>query len=243
MLDTKQYDTINKFKRYIPFDSSKESKIYYNKDELYKILYYIDKKYIKILNYINECNLEELIEIRNLIYDKDNLVGYTSTNHKDYKSLRKNKYRKFKLKIKKNKNIITACNKLNDCNLYYGDFHTSNVLLNRKTGNIKMCDLNCISIIDNKYQRRKQIKDAIILCLSYIYNVDTIVMQLAIKNRTKINKDNIVYECIDSIGSEMFEENFNRFENLDFSIISDERKVLKKESIKCIDYLYDDWFV
>jgi len=202
MLDIIQYDDIKKYKRYIPFDNYTSSKLYYDKDVIHKIFFNKDLDLNIILEMVNELKLEELIEIKNLIYKNGIMVGYTMKNYKEYKSLKKFKNRNFALKKQDCIKLVTGFENILKNKLSYVDFHLSNILLNPKNNDIKICDLNGLILKRGKVSEEIGTKNLLILVLAYLYNIDKkhirniIIGKEKIEN-TFINKCNISDKDID----------------------------------------------
>lgn len=235
MLNKIQYSQIKKYKRYIPFDVNRNSKLYLEKDLIHKIPYWIDREFSKTLYYVSSCNIDELIEIRNLIFKKENLVGYSFTNYKDYKSLGKQKNRSLKLKLEDCVKIISAFNKLNEKGIQYRDFHIGNVLLNPKTGDIKICDVDSINIHSYYDFTKTQLEKALILSIAYLYNLDFYNIYMLLNYREPINRDGLISECIDCISVDKI---YELFQKIDLDMIPYERKKIKIKSKDLIEDRY-----
>jgi len=93
MLDIIQYKDVKKYKKYIPFDISTNSRLYYDKDLIHKIFLNKSIDFNIILDMVDKLKLEELVELKKLIYKNDFIVGYSIKNYKEYKSLNKFKKR------------------------------------------------------------------------------------------------------------------------------------------------------
>ena len=130
MLTIKQYSKLKKYKIYLPFDVNTNSKLYYEKDDINKILYMVTPTLEERLRYLDECNLSDLIKIKSLIFDDSKLKGYSFTNYREYSSLTKNKMRTLSLKLDDCKKIIKSFDNVARYNIKYNDFHTSKSLIN-----------------------------------------------------------------------------------------------------------------
>jgi len=150
MLDIIQYKDVKKYKKYIPFDISTNSRLYYDKDLIHKIFLNKSIDFNIILDMVDKLKLEELVELKKLIYKNDFIVGYSIKNYKEYKSLNKFKKRDFDLKKQDCFNLVKSFDKLLKNNLSYVDFTLSNVLLNSETGDIKICDLDSLILKKSK---------------------------------------------------------------------------------------------
>lgn len=170
MLDIIQYKDVKKYKRYIPFDICTNSRLYYNKDLIHKIFFYKTRDFDNILKKIDELKLEELVELKKIIYKNGFIVGYSMKNYKEYKSLNKFKNRKFVLKKEDCYKVVKAFDKLLKNNLSYVDLTTSNILLNKKTNDIKICDLDSLILKDYESDEL-DLKKLLIFTLSYLYNI------------------------------------------------------------------------
>lgn len=183
MIEIIQYKDINKFKKFLSFDLNTNSKLYFNKDLIHKVLNENLINLKQILEYLDKLKLEELVEIKNLIYNNNNMIGYSIKRYKKYKSLEKLKKRPFELKKRDCFKLVETYSKLLKNNLYYKDFHLGNILLNKKTSDIKICDLDSFDFINGE----NNIKALLVLILSYLYgirycDIDNILKTSGIKN-------------------------------------------------------------
>lgn len=110
--------------------------------------------------------------------------------------------------------------------MFYYDIRRSNLLLNDKTNDIKLCDLDSIKISDDILLKDIQIKRGMKLCLSYLYNIPFYDMSLLLENRIDIF-NNTIYDCIDNVDIEMFYNNINKLINNDD--MNKDKKVFKKK--------------
>lgn len=172
MLERIEYKDIKKYKRYIPFDINSRSCLYFDKDLIHKIPYRKEKGLDEILKYIDKLKLEELIEIKKLIYWNDYIIGYSMKNYKQYKSLRKFKNRKFDLKKNDCFKLMECFNTLTQYNLSYNDYHLGNFLLNPRNNDIKICDIDSLYFNKEKGLDDYNLKEILILILAYLYNVN-----------------------------------------------------------------------
>jgi len=172
MLDKIKYKDVKKYKKYIPFDISTNSRLYYDKDLIHKIFLNKSIDFNIILDMVDKLKLEELVELKKLIYKNDFIVGYSIKNYKEYKSLNKFKKRDFDLKKQDCFNLVKSFDKLLKNNLSYVDFTLSNVLLNSETGDIKICDLDSLILKKSKLDEEVGIKKFLIFILTYVYNIN-----------------------------------------------------------------------
>ena len=241
MLEKVSYDTIKKYKRYIPFDINNSSKLYFEKDLIHKIPYYVMPELGPTLEYIFESRISEIIELKKFIFNKENLVGYSFKNYKDYKSLRKINKRPLKLKLNDCIKIVNSFNTLSRNCIKYNDFHKGNVLLNEATGDIKICDIDNVSILIEEDFSKEQLKKSLILAFAYIYNVDFHDINILSKFDYVFNKGIL----IDKQGN--FKDKDNTLEllqKLDLDMIPEERKKIKiksKELSQTGYYLLDNF--
>lgn len=171
MLDKLQYVEIKKYKRYIPFDTNTNSKLFFDKDLIHKIPFVKERGLDNLLKYLGELNLEELVEIRKLIYFDDFIIGYSMKNYRGYKSLRKFKHRKFDLKKEDCYKIIKSVQVLSENKITFFDCHSGNILLNSKTNDIKICDIDGLVLKENSNLGYRELKNLLIFLLSYLYNI------------------------------------------------------------------------
>lgn len=232
------------YKKYHPFDLNTNSILYTYQNEIYKIPYYIKEDLEDILNYLKECNLNELVQINKMLYQNEKLVGYSMNNYNNYKSMKKNRHRTLRLKKEDCKKIITASEKLNKYNIIFNDYHESNILLNNETNNIKICDIDAIKISDDERLKKLQIKQSIVLCISYLYNVKKEYMNLLIRSNTEVNKSRLINDFL-KLENIKLEGNTEILDKIDYDIIDEDKKVLKKyikeEREKSCFYQYFDF--
>ena len=171
MLEIMQYSKVKKYKRYFTTDLNTNSKLYFDKDLLHQIPFEVKDELGVILKYIYKLKSEELVEIKQLIYKKDLLAGYSIKNYKEYKSLKKLSNRKFELKKNDCFKIVQIFNDLAYNNLFYSDFHLGNILLNPNTAEIKVCDIDGFSIKTREKLNKDDLQKLLILILSYLYNI------------------------------------------------------------------------
>lgn len=192
MLDIIQYKDIKKYKIYIPFDVCTNSRLYYDKDLIHKIFFYKTIDFDTVLKKLDELKLDELVELRNLIYKNGFMVGYSIKNYKDYKSLNKFKNRKLELKKQDCYKVVKSFDILLKNNLSYMDLTTSNILLNKNTNDIKICDLDSL-VLKTWESDELDLRKLLIFVLSYLYNIH----QTHIKN-VLISGDNLKNTFIES---------------------------------------------
>lgn len=232
MLEIIQYKDINKFKIYIPFDINTNSRLYYDKDLIHKILKKPNIDLFKNLEYLDSIKINGILEVKNFIKNNSKLIGYSFKNYKNYKSLNKNKNRDLELKREDCHKIINIFNVLLDNNIIYQDFHCSNILLDSKTNDIKLCDLDSIQVSSDQKEKITQLKSIAILCLMYLYNLTYDEVFVLLKEQVNLNKDNIINKYINNLYDEQLIDFSKVLDMLDLSIIEDKRieckKVLKK---------------
>ena len=64
MLNRIDYEEVVKFKRYKPRDTNNSSILYYHNNIIYKLPFFFDQNRIEVINYISECNYDNLIKIK-----------------------------------------------------------------------------------------------------------------------------------------------------------------------------------
>lgn len=230
MLDRIQYRDIKKWKRYIPFDIHYNSKLYYDEDVIYKILYYLKNNLKEILEYINKLDLDELIQLIHIVYDNEIIIGYSFRNYREYKSLRKYKKRSLELKKQDCFKIVKSFNILNDNNLIYKDFHCGNVLLNDKTNDLKICDLDSVIINDSLEKKYIQLRRAFMLALGYLYNLDYRDINIVLKSNVIINENEDINRVICSSDKINVEDIYYLIEKLNLELIPKDRNKIKAKS-------------
>lgn len=171
MLEIIDYKDIKKYKRYITTDLNHNSYLYFDRDLIHKVFFNTPTNIENLLNVINELNIEELIEIKKLIYKDKNIVGYSVKNYKQYKSLSKLKNRPFDLKKQDSIKLLTTYNKILNKGFSYRDFHLGNVLLNPKTNDIKICDLDSIKPFESWEEEKYALELLLETILEYLYNI------------------------------------------------------------------------
>lgn len=203
MLDIMEYEDIKRYKKYITTDLNTNSKLYFDKNLIHKIPIKTDFNLRFILEYIDNLNLNELVELRKVIYSKDGFVGYSMINYKEYKSLKKLKLRNFDLKKEDCFKILKSFINLKQNSLSYSDFHKGNILLDPKTNDIKICDLDCINISPNPFLNKNELQKILILILSYLYNIKECDIRNVLNshglsdNNAYINRCSSRYDYID----------------------------------------------
>lgn len=237
MLNKIDIESINKYKRYIPFDMNTNSKLYFDKDIIHKLPYSVNKNLYNVLNYINEIDLKEIIKLTKYIYDNETLVGYSFINYKEYKSLNKFKNRDINLKLEDSFKITEIFNKLFLNNIIYNDFHTGNILLNKDTSDIKICDLDNVNIINDKSTLNSatlQNKLIFIMCLilSYLYDINNLYMYIYIRDGNNVNKDNLIKKYYINLINGKLEDFSKVLSKLDLDLIEEEKSIIKVKSKK-----------
>lgn len=229
MLKTINYDQIKKYKLYIPFDINTNSRLYYDKKEIHKIPFYPKYDLEKTLNYINDLDLNSIIKLTNLIYNEDKLKGYSFINYKDYKSLNRNKYRDLNLKIKDCHKILNIFKQLTDNGLNQKDISLSNILLNKKTNDIKLADLDSIYMEDKNKFEIEQLKNAAILCLMYLYNLCYTDINIITNHDCNINKDGIIIQYFRDLKNKKTVDFNEVLENMDLELIDEDKRKIKSK--------------
>jgi len=228
-----QYNEIKKYKKYIPLDLNNNSKLYYDKEIIYKIPNYMNIEFKKILEYIYNLNIEDLIKLKNIVYKGDKLVGYSFINYKEYKSLRRLKNRNLELKKQDCIKIIKDYDLLAQNNLKYSDFHLGNVLLNNKTNDIKICDLDGFSLVGDRNISKNQLRNSTILALAYLYNINYYDVRNVVNNRG-LEYDNYFINNFKNINNMNINDVIDLINNINEKSILDERlKIVNKSKQLC----------
>ena len=225
MLGVKNLRDINLRKHYIPFDINKNSRLYYDDNVIYKLPFSIKDDFKDVLQYIEKCNLNELIELKGLIMADNQLKGYYFINYRNYKSLRKHGKDNLILKRENAKKVIAAFNKLNDYNICYKDFHLGNILYGNDE--IKICDLDSICIKDDIKVKLNNLKQSLIVALAYMHNVSYHDISVLLKSNIVINNSELLKRYMEL---ENLTDAYKIIDDIDLSIISAERVKIKKKS-------------
>ena len=227
MLEKIDYNNIKKYKLYITTDLHTNSKIFFDKKILYKIPHYPKEHLESVLNHVEKSNLKGLIKVRGLVYKNDLLVGYAFDNYKDYNSLKKFKRRDQIDKLKDCFKILKIFSKLSKQDMVYNDYHLGNILLNKKTGDIKICDLDAIYMCEDDCIKMGQLDNSLYLCLSYLYNLDYDYVKSVLRNGTKINSKEFMNAYLEYKKNKSFENAVNVLNNFDFDLIKKEKGFIK----------------
>lgn len=217
MITNLEIQNFSFFNRYKTFDLNTNSKIYKEENKLYKIPNNMRTDTIKALKYVDKNKIKGMVKVENFITDNGKIIGYSMPNYKNYKSLYKNRFRRFKDKIEDSIKIIEYFEYLNKNNLYYGDQHVGNMLLNKDTNKLLLCDLDTLRIEKDDFFKKMQILSAISLSLSYLYGVsqedaDTVVLHSIID----IDNKGYIRDSINSVGQEDFFEKVKKFKKLKY---------------------------
>lgn len=155
-----------------------------NKFNKLKLLYKLDLDYmVKILSTIT---LNGILIGYALSYDLDDMPLCSSElSSKEIISV-----------LKKAKSILTY---FHGNSIVYGDIHSANILVNKKTGLVKFCDIDNIMIEDyffdllgdslKKYINKRRIIDSTVD--AYTHNITTI-KTLLFTNKKRINRNTII---------------------------------------------------
>ncbi len=230
-----EYKNIKK----IPFKTNRNSKFYYNKNIIYKIPKHIKKDYIRILDYINNCNIDNLIKLLDYIYKDEEFIGYSFINYNDYKALNKFKKRDILQKKEDCHKIIELFNTLTTNNLFYNDFHCGNIILDEKNNDIKLCDLDSFKIDYTKESIINQIKSSAILCLMYLYNLSYPDILVLIKDGQDINKDKTVNNYFKNLSNSNITDFHSCIDKIDLELINKEKGKLKR---KCLELSSNSYY-
>lgn len=237
MLNKIDYEEVMKFKRYKPRDTNNSSILYYNNNIIYKLPYFFDQGKIEVINYISECNYDNLIKIKDFIMQEGFAVGYSFKFYDNYKSLAKFPKRDIKLKINDCHKVIDIFNMLVDNGLTYIDYHCGNILLNSKTDDIKLCDIDSLIADDYINDFIWSNQSAMALCLEYLYGFPVIFMKRLIEDGEAINKDNLINEFYTNMTSDNLYDFHNVLEQLDLELLLKEQKTLKPKVKKLKKYI------
>lgn len=229
----------HKLHRYLPFDWNMGSKIYKDGKYLVKLPMYSNdeekqdeamKELEETLLYIDKKQIKGVVEVTNLFKKNDKTIGYRLVKYNDFRSLNKNKNRSINLKINDCKKIMELFSGFNDYNLIYHDFHTGNVLLNEKTNEVLLCDLDSCEINSDEEVKNKQLKNALGLCIQYIYNMYPNDADLILTRSTiNVDQNNCIKEIYDSIGEPNFKESINKFDNFDKRYVLQDKFRMREE--------------
>lgn len=229
MLKAIQYDEIKNKKRYFPLDVNSASKLYIEKNIIYKIPYHPSTELKQMLEYIEQLNSTEFIKVLNLIYNKDKLVGYSFIRYINYKSLNKHKLRNFELKKEDCYKILKFYNTIAKKQIECIDLHKGNILLNHYTNSIKACDLDAYCFSDNKDLKKIQLKQALILSIAYLYNLKEYDVK-NIFNSDGIFPNSFINSCLDSLDELDINIAIKLIESLQYPYVLQERNEIKVKS-------------
>lgn len=232
MLDKIQYEDIKKYKIYIHFDTNTNSKLFFDKDLIHKIPFIKEIGLENLLKYLDELSLKEIVKIRNLIYYNNFLIGYSMKNYKDYKSLRKFKRRNFSLKKEDCFKVIKSIQVLSENKISFFDCHLGNVLLNPNTNDIKICDIDGLVLKENIDLDYKELKNILILILSYLYNIKDCDIRNYLNSSNLICSNLFIDRC--KLGEEFLtvkkiKEIVN---NIKYTVVIEERDYIIDKSIE-----------
>ena len=110
MVNIIQYEDIKWCKLYKTKDLNTKSRLYLDNDLIHKLPFLIFDNSKELLEYIDKLKLKELIEIKNLIYKNNKLIGYSMKNYKEYISMENLRNRNFELKKEDSLRIINTFN-------------------------------------------------------------------------------------------------------------------------------------
>lgn len=217
MISNLEIHNFSFFNRYRTFDLNTNSKIYKEDNNLYKIPTIMRRELIDALKYVDENKIKGMVKVKNFITDNGKIIGYSMHNYTNYKSLYKNKFRKFKDKIEDSLKIIDYFEYLNENDLYYADQHVGNMLLNTNSNKLLLCDLDTLRIEKDNYYKRMQTFSAIALVVSYLYGVsqedaDTVVLHSVID----IDDTGYIRDCINSVGQKDFKDRVKKIRKLKY---------------------------
>ena len=221
---------LNPLKRYVAFDLNTNSKIYRQKGLLYKVPRYFGDDLKFVLENLKKKKMNNVVQIKD-IYTKNNKdYAYSMRYYKGYKSIRRFKSRDLSLKFEDCKKIIKAFCDLGKRNMIYYDFHKGNVLLEKKTNDIVICDIDGLEKCRRKEDKNDQLTDAVCLCAAYIYNTGFPEMKAYVKSRRKLDCKNIIRSCLDTIGTRDFFKNVNKMTEIDQEDVKRNQHRIKQEA-------------
>ena len=154
-------------------------------------------KYEK-LKLLYKLNLNYMVKILSTITLNGSLIGYSTSYNPNDVPLCSNKLstKEVIAALKQAKSILTYFHRNN---IIYGDVHSANILVNKKTGFVKFCDIDNIMIEDyffdligdslKKYINKRRIIDSTVD--AYAHNITTII-SLLFTNKKQINRNTII---------------------------------------------------
>lgn len=238
MLEIINYNEIKKYKKYITTDINNNSFLYFDKDLIHKIVLKKDLDYINILFLLDRMKLEELVELKKIIYDYEHecVVGYSIKNYKEYKSLKKLKNRPFELKKQDSIKLVNMYNNILNNGLSYRDFHLGNVLLNPKTNDIKICDLDSITLFESWEEEKYALQLLLESVIEYLYNIKYV----HIKN---VVRSNYLYKLIDDYNKELSIECILKIIDLiNYDLVKRDKKEIIEQSKQLINMGYSKFY-
>ena len=236
MLEEINYKDIKKYKKYITTDINNNSCLYFDKDLIHKIVFKKTEDYKDIIILLDQLNLEELVELKKIIYDSGCIVGYSVKNYKEYKSLNKLKSRSFELKKQDSIKLVNIYEKILNKGLSYRDFHLGNVLLNPKTNDIKICDLDSITLFESWDDEKYALTLLLECVLEYLYNINC-------KHIKNIIRDNYLEKFIYNAEKKLTIDYILKIIDLiDYGIVKRDRKQIIEKSKQLSNMGYSKFY-
>ncbi len=221
---------LNPLKRYVAFDLNTNSKIYRQNGLLYKVPRFFGDDLKFVLENLKKKKMNNVVQIKDIYTKNDKDYAYSMRYYKGYKSIRRFKSRDLSLKFEDCKKIIKAFCDLGRRNMIYYDFHKGNVLLQKKTNDIVICDIDGLEKCRRKEDKEEQLTDAVCLCAAYIYNTGFPEMKAYVKTKRKLDSKNIIRSCLDTIGTKDFFKNVDKMTEIDQEDIKRNQRRIKQEA-------------
>ena len=182
-MDKRQIIDVKNRGKLVYFNIKKNSKMYLKKNELIKISGEIEscKNFDKIIDKV-DCS-DFFVHVNYLLYNQNNIKGYSMQFYKDVKNLKQLSKRSLALKKTDCPKIQKAFNFMTQNRLCYVDVYLKNFMIT-SSGELLITDLESLSnskVDDLAYLNQRM---ASILSLSYLYNIEVNETLVLIKNRS-----------------------------------------------------------
>lgn len=228
-MEKKQISDIRCKGRLIFFNISNNSRLYLKNDELLKFSSGIKNgdKFETIINKVS-CS-DSFSQINYLLYSQEKIRGYSMHFYRSAKNLKQLSNRSFSLKKEDCCKIQKAFDFMTENNLHYDDVHRKNFMIT-SSGQLLVVDLESLSDSKVKEVASRNNKMALVLSLSYLYNIEVNEILALIRNRSSflVNGNELLFDYFYNLN-----ENSDVQELLKLVSVEDieaNRKQLKRDS-------------
>ena len=202
-------------KKYETKNFNTHSKLYTRKNNIYKIPESMSKETLEVIKIIDNIEESNVVEVNGYISVTGNIIGYSMNNYCDYKSLKElSDTRSLEDKINDSKTILKSLYKLTKNNLSYNDLHRGNFLINEKTNDMKICDIDGFIIEEDKKRQKDYLKEAISLCACYIFASDEMLSYYGIKYKKKKRENDIFVQLQKSVDKDKLLDNIDLLDKI-----------------------------